>query len=254
MSIVVLAKGDKPEEMATKCLDKLSVKPYSKRVVIKPNLITNKPYPVTTSVKTVEAIVEYYRGYEVIVAEGSGWCDTFDAFRDLGYLELQEKYGIKLVDLNIDEFKIKRSPNAFVWKELEVPLTLENCYLISAAVLKKHSICGVTFSVKNMLGATLGRDKGRFHRLGIDQSIVDVNIYRKPDLAIIDGRKGLESELGGKAKDFNIMIASEDPVAADAVGAAILGYKPTSIRHLKLAQEKGLGIADLNKIRIIKVE
>jgi uncharacterized protein (DUF362 family) len=44
------------------------------------------------------------------------------------------------------------------------------------------------------------------------------------------------------------MIFSQDPVAADAVGAKILGVDLLSVEHLRLAQEKGLGIADLEKI------
>jgi len=46
------------------------------------------------------------------------------------------------------------------------------------------------------------------------------------------------------------MIFSLDPVAADAVGAKILGIDPLSVKHLKLAQEKGLGVADPRKIEI----
>lgn len=216
--------------------------------VIKPNLIVNRPYPTTTSAKTVEAIVRYYKGFgkKVMIAEGSGWTNTFDAFRDQGYLEIAEKYGIKLVDLNEDWYEIRRNPRAIVLKELELPFTLRNSYLISAAVLKVHSITTVTLSLKNMLGATIGRNKGRFHDYGINQSIVDINLYKIPNLAIIDGRMGnVGGELGGRTKRFNLMLFSEDPVAADAVGASILGFDPLSIIHLRLAQEKALGIVEI---------
>lgn len=43
-------------------------------------------------------------------------------------------------------------------------------------------------------------------------------------------------------------------MAADAVGASILGLNPLSITHLRLAQDKALGIADLRKIEIVKVK
>jgi len=42
-------------------------------------------------------------------------------------------------------------------------------------------------------------------------------------------------------------------VAADAVGASILGLNPLSVTHLRLAQDKALGIADLKKIDIVEV-
>jgi uncharacterized protein (DUF362 family) len=131
-------------------------------------------------------------------------------------------------------------------------VTLKNAYLISAAVLKGHSTTKVTLSLKNMLGAPIG-SKGRFHRFGINNSIVDINIYKKPDLAIIDGIRSSEKELGGRISEKNLMIFSEDPVAADAVGANILGFDPLSIKHLNLAQSKGLGIADLNEVEIVEI-
>jgi uncharacterized protein (DUF362 family) len=53
-------------------------------------------------------------------------------------------------------------------------------------------ITKVTLSLKNVLGATLGEKarvakKGRFHKK-LDESIVDINSYLKPCLAVIDGR------------------------------------------------------------------
>jgi uncharacterized protein (DUF362 family) len=64
-------------------------------------------------------------------------------------------------------------------------------------------------------------------------------------LAVIDGRKAsIGEELGGKMEEFNVMIMSEDLVADDSVGTKMLGYDPTSIKHIKLAQERGLGTAE----------
>ena len=74
------------------------------------------------------------------------------------------------------------------------------------------------------------------------------------DLAIIDGRMGnVEGELGGRTGRFDLMVFSEDPVAADAVGASILSFNPLSITHLRLAQEKTLGVADLREIDVMEV-
>ncbi|MDI6654818.1 MAG: DUF362 domain-containing protein, partial [Candidatus Hydrothermarchaeota archaeon] len=88
--------------MVLQGLRKLNI-PAQRKIVIKPNLIDNRPYPVTTSPKTVEGILEYFKGKakEIIIAEGSGWCreGTNKAFEDLGYAELAERYGVKLVDL-----------------------------------------------------------------------------------------------------------------------------------------------------------
>jgi len=256
VSKVIIVKGNDAAVMVSKGLSELNVRPHKEKVVIKPNLIVNRPYPTTTSAETVEAIARYCMrlGKDVVIAEGSGWANTYEAFRDQGYLEVAEKCGVKLVDLNKDQYEIRRDPQAMVLKEFEFPLTLMNSYLISAAVLKVHSTTTMTLSLKNMLGATIRRDKGRFHNYGINESIVDINRYKTPDLAIIDGRMGnVAGELGGRTKRFDLMVFSEDPVAADAVGASILGLNPLSVTHLRLAQDKALGIADLKKIDIVEV-
>ncbi|MEM2924420.1 MAG: DUF362 domain-containing protein [Methanocellales archaeon] len=257
-SKVVIVEGRDPASMVSLGLGKLNVKPVEK-IVIKPNLIVNRPPPVTTPVETVKAIAEYLMRYQrVTIAEGSGWCNTTLAYKELGYLDLAEKYGIELVDLNKDSYELRRNAKALALKEFEFPLTLKNSFIISAAVLKVHSITKVSLSLKNMLGATLEEKariakKGRFHRK-LNESIVDINLYLKPSLAIIDGRQAcIDGELGGEAREFNIMIFSTDLVAADAVGAKILGYEPLAIPHLKLAQDVKLGTADLKEIEVVRI-
>ena len=74
-----------------------------------------------------------------------------EKFVDLGYGDLVEKYGVKLVDLNEDEYELRESPEAVVLKRFEFPKTLKDSYLISVPVLKRHSICKVTLSLKNMI-------------------------------------------------------------------------------------------------------
>jgi len=84
---------------------------------------------------------------------------------------------------------------------------------------------------------------------------MDVNSYFKSHMVVFDGRTaGMGGELGANRRDLNVIIFSEDLVAADAVGARYLGYNSLCIGHLKLAQERGLGVADLNKIEILEVE
>jgi uncharacterized protein (DUF362 family) len=262
MSKVVLVRGNDPEEMVDKGLTELGINRHREKVVIKPNLIINKPPPVTTSVDTVEAIVKYFivETEEIIIAEGSGWGETKDVFRDLGYEEIAERYGVKLVDLNRDKYELRQCKQAIVLKEFELPLTLIDSYLASVASLKTHTFTKVTLSLKNMLGATIGEvdvtagRKKRFHRLGLNESIVDLSLYKRPDLAIIDGRQAcLGGELSGTAKRFDIMIFSEDPVAADAIGTKMLDRDPMSITHLRLAQDKGLGTVDLDRIEVKEV-
>jgi uncharacterized protein (DUF362 family) len=47
------------------------------------------------------------------------------------------------------------------------------------------------------------------------------------------------------------VIAGTDPVAVDAVSAAIMGFDPRQVGYIRYAEAAGLGVADLEKITIL---
>lgn len=55
--------------------------------------------------------------------------------------------------------------------------------------------------------------------------------------------------LGGKPVETGLAIASRDFVAADAIGARLLGFYPQAVAHIFDAGRLGLGQADLEEIR-----
>jgi uncharacterized protein (DUF362 family) len=48
------------------------------------------------------------------------------------------------------------------------------------------------------------------------------------------------------------VVAGVDAVAVDALGASFFGIKPQELLYLRLAQERGLGKFELEKLRIEK--
>jgi uncharacterized protein (DUF362 family) len=50
---------------------------------------------------------------------------------------------------------------------------------------------------------------------------------------------------------MNLVIAGVDPVAVDAVGAAVMGIPPTDIAHLALAEKQRLGTCNLQNITVL---
>ena len=78
------------------------------------------------------------------------------------------------------------------------------------------------------------------HKFGMDESIVDICRYRKPDLSIIDGAIGQE---GSHTSGYQcrppkrVIIAGEDSIEVDKVGANILGFDWRQIRHIVLAEK-----------------
>lgn len=74
-----------------------------------------------------------------------------------------------------------------------------------------------------------------------------------PRLSIIDGFSGMggEGPEMGRRLRLGTVIAGADPVAVDAVAAAIMGFDPLDVAYLRSAQAMGLGVADLAAITIV---
>jgi len=93
--------------------------------------------------------------------------------------------------------------------------------------------------------------KGSMHN-HLSEKIVDLASIVKPSVAVIDGIiAGEGHETSGNPVEMNLVIAGTDPVAVDAVGAAVMGIPPESVKHLRLAEERQLGICDLKQIEIM---
>jgi uncharacterized protein (DUF362 family) len=220
------------------------------RILIKPNLVNDSPPPVTLPVAACAALIDACRRWstaEIVIAEGTGdrHLTTSDVFRIHGYDRLAETEGVELVDLNIAELVELRDPHCRVFPSFMMPRLVMKSFLISAAVLKAHSLAAVTLSMKNMIGlappAYYQRGghwkKSAFHQQ-MQTSVFELNRYRKPDLAFIDASIGLaEHHLGGPCCDppVNRLLAGFDPVAVDAAGAQLLGIPWQQVGHIKMA-------------------
>lgn len=80
---------------------------------------------------------------------------------------------------------------------------------------------------------------------GADLVALDAFGFKVPDYAVLGGTLVFRD---GKPLRHNLVIASTSAVAADAVGAAILGFKPAAVPLLTLARKRGYGDPDLDVI------
>lgn len=118
---------------------------------------------------------------------------------------------------------------------------------ISLPILKHHGGAGMTGSIKNLMGAVW--DRRYYHANGLSQCIADFLKVRKPDLTILDAYRvlagnGPRSRSEKDVKLAKMQILSTDIVAADASGARVLGKRPESFEHIKLAHAMGFGQID----------
>jgi uncharacterized protein (DUF362 family) len=220
-----------------------------KRVVIKPNLVNTSPPPITTPFQLVGAIVEYVKSVsnaEIVIAEGCGapLYHTDRPYRKLGYTELARSNGTVLVDLNHAETMELFDHRCRIFPKFMMPRLVMDSFLISVPVLKKHSLAKVSLTMKNMLGCAPPDHyggfiwkKSRFHK-NMHRSIFEMNLYRTPDLTILDGSVGLACHhLGGPECSPHVgkLIGGFDPVAVDAYGAELLDVEWRNVEHIRLA-------------------
>lgn len=257
MSKVAIVRGTEAIGVTVKALEMVDAEEAlseRKPILIKPNYINAKPPStgITTDSRVVEGVVKFLREHgmgEVAIGEGSGFADTFQAFRVAGVDAVAERWNVRLVDLNRDEFVEVAPSNALALKTIRVAKTALESAIISVPKLKLHRIASVTLSLKNMMGAVAS--KGSIHN-HLSEKIADLASILKPSIAVVDGIiAGEGHETSGNPVKMNLVLAGKDPVAVDAVGAAIMGLSPQDVKHLRLAQEKGLGICDLTRIKVL---
>jgi uncharacterized protein (DUF362 family) len=252
----------------------------SKKVYIKPNGIDFKPH-CHTSPQVLKAVIEYFNengAEEIYVMENSTQSNaTRLVFKITGYKEVCKDTGAIPIYLDEDKtesFEFKGKPSidekkkGYILKTFRLPKTLvhimrnrDRSTYINLPKLKTHSMAVVTLGIKNQWGFPQHADRGKDHNYNLHSKLVDIYEYIKPDLTLIDGTEGtihghypptaFEDEL---VIDFNILIGGTDTLSVDVVAARVFGLPLNEVPHLKIAQERGLGEGDLNKIDVIGKE
>jgi uncharacterized protein (DUF362 family) len=203
--------------------------------------------PVNTDTHLIGAAVEAFLrlgAASVAVAEGPGH------HRDTELLLFQTGLGdhlshrrVRFVDLNRDGLaKIKLQANYSGLGHLWLPRTVLNSdFIVSMPKVKTHHWTGVTLSLKNMFGIVpgcrYGWPKNVLHWAGIHESVLDICATVRPNFVIADAIVAMEGDgpLNGTARNLNTILLSDDPVAADVVGARMLGLVPERIRYIREA-------------------
>jgi uncharacterized protein (DUF362 family) len=259
--VAIMKNVADPVETTVKALeliepDVLTALSGEKPILIKPNYLNDK-HPstgVTTDGRVIEGVVRFLKKRKIeniVIGEGSGFADTFEAYKVAGVDKVAERWNVKLVDLNKDEFVEVQPTNSLSLKKVKVAKTALESTIISVPKLKPHRIATVTLSLKNMMGALA--NKGTMHRgRSLSENIADLASILKPSLAVVDGIvAGQGHENGCDPIEMNLVIAGIDPVAVDSAGASVMGIQPTEVKHLTLAEKKGLGTCDLNNITVL---
>jgi len=270
------------------------VKPGA-RVGIKANLTggtwwdtPDKP-PATELFVTHPAVIAALGGLlrdaaasQITIVDGLGDATSFDRW---GYTAMAKTLSARLVDLCLPDpypafIRFPVGQQARIYQEFYLNRVLsEFDVFISVAKMKPHSTTGVTLSLKNLVGLAAiseyrrskqDTNRSDFHGNAsfdtrLPRVVIDLNLARPVHLAIIDGIYTGEGGAGpwdaGLAQVRpGLLVAGKDPVAADAVATALMGFDPAAPsgrfpflhgeNHLALAHDTGLGTHRLDEIGI----
>jgi uncharacterized protein (DUF362 family) len=140
------------------------------------------------------------------------------------------------------------------------PRVLEYDTLIALNQLKVHQTATVTLALKNIAMSYPAADYYGHPRLTQNHrhwffddmhSFIAAMAGRFPiHLAITVGHPAMigTGPLGGHAVETGLVIASTDPLAADVVGAKLLGFQVQAVRHLWEAGRLGVGETEVGKM------
>jgi uncharacterized protein (DUF362 family) len=128
--------------------------------------------------------------------------------------------------------------------------------IVHLPTVKAHMYTTTTGAMKNAFGGLLSRYRHYTHTK-IHETLVDLLAIQKeihPGLfAVMDGTTAGNGSGPRMMKPVvkNVILASADQVAIDAVAAKLMGFDPMSIRYIRLAHEHGLGIGDVREIKLV---
>ena len=222
-------------------LNQLGLEEYSgKRVALKANFNSADQFPASTHIDTLRALVDTLKKANVsniTLAERSGMGDTESVLEQMGVFGLASELGFNVVVLdNISKkewLKFEKQGTHWLRGFYIAKVFLDADKVINTCCLKTHRFGGhFTLSMKNSVGLVAQRVPGGIYDYMWElhgspfqrQMIAEINNHYTTDLVLMDGIKAFVTggPEQGTVVEPNLLLASRDRVAIDAVGVAIL--------------------------------
>ncbi|MEN6290654.1 MAG: DUF362 domain-containing protein, partial [Methanobacterium sp.] len=232
-----------------------------------------------THIDTLHAIIKKLNESNVTgltLAERSGMGNTRQVLEKMGVFELSDKLGFEVVVLDEEDrdewVKVEKEGTHWVKGFYISKLFLESDRVVQTCCLKTHRFGGnFTLSLKNSVGIVAKRLPNGLYNYMAELHvspyqrlmIAEINKHYNVDLIVMDAinafiTKGPEQ---GEVVEPNLILASADRVAMDAVGVAILrnyGVKTSiskgpifELDQIRRAAELGVGVESAQEIELI---
>ncbi len=245
------------------------VLPQENETALKINISWQTWYPAcSTAPWQLEGVVRALQeaGYEGLsgVHNDTVVVDAHVGERNNKHKYVVDKYGIRNVHLFEPQYKwVRYEPKKpflvldQVYPEgVYIPEFLIGRNVIQLPTVKTHVFTTITGAMKNAFGGLLGRKRhwthGVIHETLVDLLQIQQDIH--PGLfAVMDGAFAGDGP-GPRAMRWHekdVILASADQVAIDAMSAYMQGFDPLSIPFIRMAHEMGLGVGDPDHIEIV---
>jgi uncharacterized protein (DUF362 family) len=182
--------------------------------------------------------------------------------RNNKWTPILERFGLPFIPLPEVEWITYRfeSPllklNAIFPEGIQIPKMYVGRNILHAPTVKVHGHSTTTGAIKNSFGGLLKEVRHYAHEF-MHEVLVDL-MYMQRELhpsvfAVMDGTV-MGDGAGPRTmvpRVGNLILASADQVAIDAIAARIMGFDPLAIPYLRMCHERRLGVADPRKIEIV---
>ncbi len=182
--------------------------------------------------------------------------------RNNRWLPVLEKYGLPFIALPEVEWAVHefRGPllklNEIFPEGIQVPRMFAGKNVLHLPTVKTHGHSTTTGAVKNAFGGLLKEVRHYAHKY-IHEVMVDLMLMQRelhPSLfAVMDGTVCGDGAGPRTMRPViqDILLASGDSVAIDAVAAKVMGFDPLAIPYIRMAHERGLGAGDLREVEVV---
>ncbi|MBN2016323.1 DUF362 domain-containing protein [Candidatus Dojkabacteria bacterium] len=243
--------------------------PKNKEVILKDNISWHLPMPsANTTPWQLEGVIKALRssGYKKISCVQNQTVVT-NAFKgeDLNkYKPIFKKYEIPVLfnfkdeDIKWEIYEPKTKMNVLhkIFPEgISIPSYFKNKSILHLPTVKCHIYTTTTGAMKNAFGGLLTKRRHYTHTW-IHETLVDLLAIQKEIhsgiFAVMDGTTAGNGPgprtLIPEVK--NVILASRDQVAIDAVSAKMMGFDPMKIKYIRMAHEQGLGVGNPSEIEV----
>ncbi|MBV9121361.1 MAG: DUF362 domain-containing protein [Chloroflexi bacterium] len=238
--------------------------------MIKDNISWHFPFPsANTTPWQMEGTILALRdeGFERITCVQNKTVVT-NAFKgtDLnGYYPICRAYGVPVLfnfrdeDMRWIRYTPRTRMNVLdtIYPEgIYIPDFFQGRNVVHLPTVKTHIYTTTTGAMKNAFGGLLNHHRHYTHSW-IHETLVDLlAIQKEIHAGIFAAMDGTTAGDGAgprimEPKVKNIILASADQVAIDAVAAKLMGFNPMSLKYVSMATEQGLGTGDPRDIELV---